>query len=188
MDPEAMQEYLDREMAAYYANLKRMEQDNERCRDAKVSSAYEVQRAKTLYRRLAKILHPDINPETDRQEELMELWQRGLTAYAHNDVKTLSELEILARKALKELGAGEIKVDIPDIEERIEALKEEIYDITHSEPYTYGELLDDKEATDKKTAELAQELESYREYHKELEDVIAQMIQGGGITLKWLMK
>ena len=188
VDPKALQEYMDKEMASYYSNLQRMLQDNERCRDAKQSTAYEVQQSKTLYRRLAKLLHPDINPEAGRREELKELWQRVLTAYGHNDVKALSELEILTQKALKELGSGEIKVDIPDIEERIESLKEEIYNITHSEPYTYRDLLADKEATDKKIAELTEELESYRKYHQELEDIIAQMIEGGGIIFQWIMK
>ena len=187
VDPEAMQKYLNQEMAAYYTNLKRMQEDNEKCRKAGTSTAYEVQRAKTLYRRLAKLLHPDINPETDRHESLMELWQRVVSAYGHNDVKELSELEILIRKALKELGAGEVRVDIPDIHERIESLKEEIYEITHTEPYTYKDLLDDPEQVEKKKKELSDELEEYRKYHQELDEVIEDMLQSGGIKLKWRM-
>ena len=187
VDPEAMRQHLDREMAFYYINLKKMQKDNEQCKDAKHSTAYQVQRSKTLYRRLAKLLHPDINPETDRREELMDLWQRIITAYGHNNVKELSELEVLTRKVLKELGAGEIKIDIPDIDGRIEALKEEIYDITHTEPYTHQDLLSDPEAVEKKKAELNEELGSYRKYRKELEDVIQNMIQDGGIKLQWRM-
>lgn len=187
VDPEAMRQYLDQEMAENYSNLKRMLEDNERCRKAGTSTAYEVQRAKTLYRRLAKLLHPDINPETDRHESLMELWQRVVTAYGHNDVKELSELEILIRKALKELGAGEVQIDIPDIHERIESLKEEIYEITHTEPYIYGKLLDDPDRVEKKKKELSDELEEYRKYHQELNKVIGDMLQSGGIKLKWRM-
>ena len=187
VDPEAMQNYLDQEMAAYYANLKRMQEDNERCKKAGTSTAYEVQRAKTLYRRLAKLLHPDINPETDRHEALMELWQRVVSAYGRNDVKELSELEILVRKARKELGAGEVRVDIPDIYERIASLKEEIYEITHTEPYIYKDLLDDPEQVEKKKKELSDELEEYRKYHQELDKVIKDMLQSGGIKLKWRM-
>ena len=188
VDPAAMKEFLDREMASYYTHLKQMQADNARCREAGVSTNYEVQRAKTLYRRLAKLLHPDINPETDRQATLKELWQRVLTAYGHNDIRELSELEVLTRKALKELGAGEIRVDIPDIEDRIESLKKEIYEITHTEPYTHGELLGDEDAVSKKKAELEEELESYRKYRAELDEVIQEMEQGGGIRFQWLMK
>jgi len=187
VDPEEMQKYLELEMASYYANLKRMQAENEDCRNAGTSTPYEVQRARTLYRRLAKLLHPDINPETDRNEELKELWQRILSAYRMNDVKALAELEVLTRKALKELGDGEIKVEIPEIEDRIEELKEEIYNITHEEPYTYRVLLEDREAVDKKLAELNEELESYRKYHKELDEVIESMVNSGGIRFQWLM-
>ncbi len=188
VDPAAMQEYLDREMAAFNAELRRMLEENEACKKAKTSSAYEVQRAKTLYRRLAKLLHPDINPETDRQEVLKELWQRILTAYRANDVKALSELEVLTRKALAELGAGEIRAEIPDLEDRIGELKEEILEIQSTEPYTYKELLEDAEAVEKKKKDLEEELASYRKYREELEEIIRQMLRDGGIRLKWLMK
>ena len=123
VDSAAMEKYMEQEMAEYYANLRRMLKENEDANNAGTSTPYEVARAKTLYRRLAKLIHPDINPETDHSKELQELWQRILIAYHHNDVKELSELEVLVRKVLKELGSEDVKVDIPDIEEKIEALK-----------------------------------------------------------------
>ena len=87
---------------------------------------YEAQRSKTLYRRITKLIHPDINPETDRQEQLQLLWHRTQIAYGHNDGKELSEIEVLVRKALKDLGAEEIRIEIPDIRGRIKDLKREI--------------------------------------------------------------
>ena len=187
IDTAAMQEYLDREMTAYYTNLKRIQEENKSCRDAKTSTHYEVQRSKTLYRRLVKLLHPDINPETDRQEGLRELWERIVTAYGNNDVKALSDLEILTRKALKELGAGEIKIDIPDIADRISSLKKEIYEITHTEPYTHKDLLEDPEQVGKKEKELNGELETYRKYRMDLEKVIEDIQQSGGLRFQWKM-
>ena len=70
VDVNAMQQYLDKEMAAYYANLKQLQEDNELCKNAKTISVYDLERAKKLYRRLVKLLHPDINPATDSQEIL----------------------------------------------------------------------------------------------------------------------
>ena len=173
--------------AEYYANLKKMLADSERCRKAKDSTAYEVQRSKTLYRRLAKLLHPDINPETDRHEELLELWNRITYAYALNDIKALSELEVLVRKALKDLGLGRIKIEIPDIEDRIEELKKEIEQIRTTTPYIYRDLLNDDEEVEKKKQELAEELEEYRSYKEKLNAVIEGMLAGGQITLQWHM-
>ena len=144
VDSAAMEKYMEQEMAEYYANLRRMLKENEDANNAGTSTPYEVARAKTLYRRLAKLIHPDINPETDHSKELQELWQRILIAYHHNDVKELSELEVLVRKVLKELGSEDVKVDIPDIEEKIEALKSEIEGIKQTEPYCLRYLVEDE--------------------------------------------
>ena len=183
VDSAAMEKYMEQEMAEYYANLRRMLKENEDANNAGTSTPYEVARAKTLYRRLAKLIHPDINPETDHSKELQELWQRILIAYHHNDVKELSELEVLVRKVLKELGSEDVKVDIPDIEEKIEALKSEIEGIKQTEPYSLRYLVEDEEAAEKKKTELREELETYQKYHKELNEVILKMLQTGGLKI-----
>lgn len=183
VDSAAMEKYMEQEMAEYYANLRRMLKENEDANNAGTSTPYEVARAKTLYRRLAKLIHPDINPETDHSKELQELWQRILIAYHHNDVKDLSELEVLVRKVLKELGSEDVKVDIPDIEEKIEALKSEIEGIKQTEPYCLRYLVEDEEAAEKKKTVLREELETYQKYHKELNEVILKMLQSGGLKI-----
>ena len=183
VDSAAMEKYMEQEMAEYYANLRRMLKENEDANNAGTSTPYEVARAKTLYRRLAKLIHPDINPETDHSKELQELWQRILIAYHHNDVKELSELEVLVRKVLKELGSEDVKVDIPDVEEKIEALKSEIEGIKQTEPYCLRYLVEDEEAAEKKKTELIEELETYQKYHKELNEVILKMLQTGGLKI-----
>ena len=172
VDSAAMEKYMEQEMAEYYANLRRMLKDNEDANNAGTSTPYEVARAKTLYRRLAKLIHPDINPETDHSKELQELWQRILIAYHHNDVKELSELEVLVRKVLKDLGSEDVKVDIPDIEEKIDAIKSEIEEIKQTEPYSLSYLVEDEDAAEKK-----------KKYHKELNEVILQMLQSGGLKI-----
>lgn len=183
VDSAAMEKYLQQEMAEYYSNLRRMLKNNEEAQNAGTSTPYEVERAKTLYRRLAKLIHPDINPETDHSETLQELWQRIMVAYHHNDVKELAELEVLVRKALKELGAEQVKVDIPDIDEKIDAIKDEIENIKNTEPYSLRYLVEDEEAAEKKKAELKDELETYQKYRKELNEVILQMLQSGGLKI-----
>lgn len=106
-----------------------------------------------------------------------------MIAYHHNDVKELSELEVLVRKVLKELGSEDVKVDIPDIEEKIEALKSEIEGIKQTEPYCLRYLVEDEEAAEKKKTELREELETYQKYHKELNEVILKMLQTGGLKI-----
>ena len=188
VNPAELKLFLDREMALYDSRLMQMLAHNRACGRAQQSTGYEARRSRELYRRLAKLLHPDVNPLTDRDGRLQELWQRILEAYGHSDLKSLSELEVLARRALQELGAGEIRVEIPDLDKRIEALKAEIHQILHSEPYTYRELLEDPDRTAQKKEELNKELEEYRKYHSELDEVIRSLLEGGGITFQWIMK
>ena len=181
VDAKDLQDYLDRDMAEYYLNLKKMIKDNDDAKKSRTSSAYEVKRSKELYRRLAKLIHPDLNPATDGSDELKELWQRILIAYGHNDVKELAELEVLVRKALKELGLGEVKVDIPDIEDKIGEVKKEMDEIVSTEPYTLKYLVEDETAAQKKKDEIIKETEEYKKYRKELGEVILKMISGGGL-------
>lgn len=183
VDAKAMQEYLDREMAEYYDNLKKMMQDNKRAKEAGVTSAYEAKRSKELYRRLAKLIHPDLNPETDKSIALQELWQRILIAYSKNSVKELSELEVMVRKVLKDLGINAAKADIPDISDKIEELKKEIEDIKHSEPYSLKYLVEDEEAAQKKKDEITKETVEYKKYRKELGEIIIKMITDGGLHI-----
>ncbi len=188
VEPGALQEWLAREMAVYQAQLSQLIDENDHCRKAQTSSPYEVQRSKTLYRRLAKRIHPDIFPETERQEALKELWQRILAAYGQNNVKALTELEVLVQKVLEDLGVDAVQIDIPDIEEKIEMLKDEILDILHTEPYTYKELLEDDDAVRLRKAELEEERDSYIRYEKELNDILHRMLIEEGVTLQWNMK
>lgn len=43
IDPEALQSFMDQEMASYFQNLKKIQAENEACGKAKQSSAYSVQ-------------------------------------------------------------------------------------------------------------------------------------------------
>ena len=187
VDSDAMQQFLDHEMASYYENLKKLQEEARQCSKAETATLYEVRQAKVMYHRLVKLLHPDINPATNQTEQLMELWLRVVTAFEHNDIKELSELEVLIQRALKGFREGTARIDIPDLKERIEAVKSEIYDIVHTEPYIYQELLKDSDAVNKKISELTEELESYRHYHKELDSVIQEMTEGG-LKFQWRMR
>ena len=45
----------------------------------------------------------------------------------------------------------------------------------------------DKEAWEKKKAELNEELEAYKKYRKQLNDTILKIISSGGIKIQWDM-
>ena len=95
---------------------------------------------------------------------------------------------VLARKALKDLAIdGATRVEIPDLEERISQVREEIESIKSKEPYTYRELLEDESAVEQKKQELTSELETYKSYHQELKDLTEKILRKGGIQIVWRM-
>ncbi len=183
VEAEALRDFLKKEMESFQAHLEKLRSDYEQSRDAGRVTEYAFQRAKTLYHRLARLLHPDLNPLTAQEEGLRQLWLRVTEAYRRSDLKALTELEVLARKALKELGAGELQVEIPEIGERIQALKEELLEIRTTEPYTLRELLEDEEACNRKRAALEDELANSRQYRAGLEKTLQDMLDSGRVTL-----
>ena len=57
----------------------------------------------------------------------------------------------------------------------------------HTEPYTHKKLLEDEKAVDEKKSRLTEELNSYKKYHEELNNVISEMLINGGLKIKWQM-
>lgn len=47
-----------------------------------------------IYRQLARVLHPDLEPDTERQKKKVELMQELTVAYRQNDLHTLLRLEM----------------------------------------------------------------------------------------------
>lgn len=185
VDMKAMQLYIHQEMAAYQKQLDDMIQDNNACKMMCAISAEEVMKIKRIYRRIAKRLHPDLNPLTTENAILMELWQRNVTAYQCNDLRELEELEILVDQALAALGEGSIIVSIPDIDEKIAALQMEIERIRSTDPYRYRFLLEDPLLVAEKKAELEAELHEYQAYKATLHEQLKQFVVEGG-TFEWM--
>lgn len=188
IDIDAMKKMIAKEMAEYQKKLDEMIRDNEACRNARVSTSENVMKVKDLYRRIAKQLHPDINPETESIPGLKELWIRVVAAYHALDLKEMEELAVLVEAALKAAGMEGAEIEIPDISEKIEQLKSEIEEIRTTDPYMYGKLLSDRLAVADKKQELRDDIKDYREYKKDLTDTLDQLMLQNGVHFKWEMK
>ena len=125
-----------------------------------------------------------MNPLTEQNEKLMELWHRNVTAYQCNDLKEIEEIEVLVDKALNDLGSGKTEIIIPDIDEKIKKLYDEIETIRTTDPYLYRELLGDPALVQEKNKTLDEELNEYKEYAQKLDQQLKQFIVEGG-TFKW---
>jgi len=183
VDMDKLDQYISNEMARYYETLKEMAENNELCRQLKTIPQAEVLEIKSIYRKIAKCLHPDLNPLTEDSEELSDLWNRVSLAYNCNDLKELRELEVLVNKVLNEYGDG-IEINIPDIDGKIQQLKDEIDKILSTDPYMYKHLLESKDLIAEKKDELNSELEEYRKYEDQLKEILKGFVKNG-VRLTW---
>ena len=187
IDTTRMQAEIDQEMTLYYTQLREMLDDTERAKKAGTISEYRLSRAKKIYRRLTKILHPDINKKTAENKNLMELWTRIAEAYQKSDVDELDDLEVLVRRAMEEMGDDSFELNLDDIETRIERVENQINEILTTEPYIYGEILCDEEKKQSYREQLQAEHDDYEQYLESLTKALDEMLREGGVTLVWQM-
>ena len=187
VEQNALQEYLQKELEEYRAQLDDMIKDNEAAKKHELVTEADMLKIKRIYHRLVKKIHPDINPITSENEELMGLWQRLIVAYNCNNLKEMEETEVLVNVLLEKLDLGTMDITIPDIDEKIEEIQAEIDRITSTDPYQYKHLLEDPEAVEQKKQELRDELEEYEDYSKQLDEMLNGTLENGGVTIKWLM-
>lgn len=187
IDSEAINAAIETEMAAYYDELRDIIGRNLNAKEATTVSEYALQRAKKIYRRLAKKLHPDINAMTEESEELQDLWERIVYAYRVSDVEALEDLEAMARKVMDDLGEAGFEYDTTDIENRIVRLENQIAEILSTEPYTYREILNDPKQREAKKKELIDECAEYEKYLKELTEALDKLIAKKGVNIIWKM-
>ena len=167
---EEVKSYLKKHMAGYYEELKRMIEQKNASKKGRIISESEAAKVKAKYRKLAKLLHPDISPIIGQFPQFGELFNRITLAYKCNDLKELEKLEVLVNKALEENGVEGFDVVIPNIAERIEEIEAEIDAIIHSVPYIYKKLLENHDAIKEKQAELTADIQEYTQYKKELNE------------------
>ena len=186
VDQKALQEFLKNEMAVYQMQLEDMIADYNNAKKSEPISEAEKLLIKKIYRRIAKQFHPDVNPKVAKDETLMELWQRVLSAYTCNDLKELQEAEILVNMALKQMNKEGVDIYIPNIDERIVQLEEELEAIQKTRPYTYRFILEDEEERENQKIEYEVELSEYEDYSKELDQELEALLQKG-VTITWQM-
>lgn len=164
--------YISGEMEQYFKNLADMVTENELCLSAETVPEIEIRKIKKIYRCLAKQLHPDISPLTAEHSELLELWNRAVTAYKCNSLKEIEEVQLLVNSFLERNGIERADMVIPDIGAKTELLKAEIDRIITTDPYQYKFLLQDKELAQEKKEELRESIEEMTAYSNQLEAVL----------------
>ena len=166
---------VEDQMRSYYEDLKKMVKEHESSKKSTKIPEHEVIKIKKIYREIAKILHPDINPETQKDKVLLDLWNRVVIAYKCNKLKEIEELQVMVNAALSERGIDVSKIVIPNIEEKIKELEIKINEIITTDPYNYKFLLEDREETEQRKKDFKDEKKEYIKYREELENILNEL-------------
>ncbi|MCR5106935.1 MAG: hypothetical protein K6B28_02120 [Lachnospiraceae bacterium] len=186
IDQNELRRYLAGELAEYYKKFEQMVNDNESAKRSGKITELELLKIKRIYHRLVKKIHPDINPKAVDNRELSDLWQRLIVAYNCNNLKEMEEIEVLVNMFLEKNDIGEIDVDIPDINIKIEEIEAEIETIISTDPYQYKYLLDDEDYIEQKKRDLRNEIKEYEDYCNQLDEMIEELMHNG-MTVKWMV-
>jgi len=92
------------EISARVRKMKEAEMEEAHCRDAghhsaeggnlRAEEALRKRSIATLYKQLVRVLHPDLERDSERQKQKMELMQELTVAFHQNDLHTLLRLEM----------------------------------------------------------------------------------------------
>lgn len=186
IDQTEIDAMLAKEMQEYQQKLQDMLAENDAAKKMTEISSVKLLKIKRIYHRLAKQLHPDINPMTAEVPEIMELWNAVVTAYNCNSLEDMEEAELLVNEALKKIGMDCREIEIPDLPKKIAALEEAITKIRETDPYQYKYLLEDSEAVKEKRHDLETQIKNYTEYERELDTVIDGLLNSG-VKILWKM-
>ena len=126
-----MHTYIDSVMQSYNKKLQDLVEDVEISKQAKQISEQEVLEIKHLYYKIAKKIHPDMNPTLFANKKVRELWERTAIAYNCNILSELQDINVLVDELCLANADYKIeKVDSRDdqneIKERREEIQEEI--------------------------------------------------------------
>ena len=171
--------FIDIEMQGYNDKLSCMIDQNESCRRLTRLSKDENQRIKRIYRKLARLLHPDLNPDIENETWLSDLWERISTAYKFGDLEELENLELLANTALDSLNVEHPEIIIPNIGQRIEKIKNDIRQIVSTEPYIYKKTLENPVEIKKLKEKLQIEIKENELYLEHLKTILTGLILNG---------
>ena len=187
VDEDSIEKTLDAEFADWQAKIDQAMdaylKTMERRSGMKTMNPRDAKRLKELYRKLAKRLHPDLNPGQSRQEE--RLFAIAQSAYAAGDLQALESLwatidnpsatpqdapaaqveeELLAERAL--------------LEAQLSVIRERLAQLKSSFPYKYKDLLADAEWVASTVSHLKAQIEEQQQAQARFDEAYKRLVSG----------
>lgn len=173
---------LDEEFAEYQEQLnKQIDKMNEALErnTGKLLTEEESKELKKLYRKIVKVLHPDINKSLN--SSLLKLFDNAMEAYKNGDLQSLQIIaEIVVNNDISN-NHTDTFTKLKEEKERLEKMCSEIIksieDIKKEYPYTLKDILDDEKKLKKRKLELEDILKSYNETIVIYEDKVKKILE-----------
>lgn len=149
------------------------------------SGASFTERLKSLYRRIVKLLHPDMNPDVTKEQQA--LFRDAVRAYKEEDIDRLQEISDLLDAQIFPERAGDSPEDLAKLRKirdgllsAIAALEAEIREIKETRPYLYKFFLEDEDAVKERRENLLALIRELDEQIGVLEKKLEDMKKKGG--------
>jgi hypothetical protein len=169
----------DRKEADPYPEQKRISREDES------SGPSFTERLKSLYRRIVKLLHPDMNPDVTKEQQA--LFRDAVRAYKEEDIDRLQEISDLLDAQIFPERAGDSPEDLAKLRKirdgllsAIAALEAEIREIKETRPYLYKFFLEDEDAVKERRESLFALIRELDEQIGVLEERLGEMKKKGG--------
>ena len=178
---EEIEEQLNTEYKEYEEKLNNMFDSIQIALDRKNSktlSYKDSKEIKSIYRKLIKKLHPDLNKEYSEKNKKILLQVKQ--AYENGDLDSLRNLELLTDEITEkeDINVGEleeIKQTKAKYETIVKKLLDEINKIMESFPYNQKEFLKNDILVNKRKDELEKDMEINRKIYIDLENILEQL-------------
>lgn len=176
---QAIEYKLDAEYADYEEKVAaQLAEINKLLNISGVMSQEACKEIRSLYTRLVKRLHPDLNPAQSNEE--YELFYKAVQAYKNSDILQLRRIELLTDKISEHsTNKDELKkLRYEALKKSCLALEKEMAELRKGFPFDKQAFLKDKQAVKQRQSELQASLEDYKEKYAELEATLKELIAG----------
>lgn len=174
---EAIEYKLDAEYAEYEEKIAiRLAEITDLLNISGVMSKDNSKEIKSLYKKLVKRLHPDLNSNITDEE--FNLFHKVVRAYQQSDINTLRRIDMLTDKISTDSGNKyeAKKLRYNQLKSACEAMEREMVEIKKGFPFDKVDFLKDKQAVKQRKRELQSSLDEYKERYAELEVTLKELV------------
>lgn len=184
VNEKEIEKTLKEKLKEYYKELRSFEYKMAYAKELMKSplvTEEDLKEIKSIFRKLAKKLHPDLVGEQSGEEKL--LWEKTLLAYENNDLLTLKIIVDIVLNELElkdDIHVKDIDKRIEEISEKISKLKQIIEDVQNDFPFDIREELNDTDFINEKKREIGDEIKELKEKIEVLNNKIESILEKEG--------